>query len=71
MTKFVTLDMNAGSSTALIDALAGIDANRDVSFVFKDDNSRILNAYVDGAETPHQLVLCRNGSWCMRTCLEV
>ena len=69
MTKFVTLDMNAQSSTALIDALAGSD--EPVGFVFKDDNGLILNAYVDGAETPHQLVLCRDGSWCMRTCLEV
>lgn len=69
MTKFVTLDMNAQSSTALIDALAGSD--EPVSFVFKDDNGLTLVAYVDGAETPHQLVLYRDGSWRMRTCLEV
>ena len=68
MTKFITLDMTAPSSTALIEVLAGSD--EPVSFVFKDDNGLILNTYVDGAETPHQLVLYHDGSWRMRTCLE-
>ena len=69
MTKFVPLDMNAQSSTALLDALAGGD--EPVSFVFRDDSGLTLIAYVDGAETPHQLVLFRDGSWRMRTYLEV
>ena len=69
MPKFVTMVLNAQSSTQLLEALAGSD--EPVGFVFKDDNGLILNAYVDGAETPHQLVLYRDGSWRMQTCLEV
>ena len=69
MNKYVTANLDLPSSLNLIRTIAC--SEEPVDFVFKGDSYLLLTAYIDGCETQYQLVLSQDGSWCMRTALEV
>ena len=69
MTKYVTANLDLPSSLNLIRMIAR--SEEPAYFVFNGDSYLLLTAYIDGCETRYQLVLSQDGSWCMRTALEV
>lgn len=69
MNKYVTANLDLPSSLSLIRMIAR--SEEPVDFVFKGDSCLLLTAYIDGCETQYQLALSQDGSWCMRTALEV
>lgn len=69
MPKFVTANLDLPSSLSL---MRTIECSEDpVDFVFESGSYLLLTAHIDGCKTQYQLALSQDGSWCMRTALEV
>ena len=69
MPKYVTVDLDPPSSQSLLKVIAR--SEDPTHFVFRGESHLLLDAYIDGCDTQYQLALSQDGSWHMRTVVEV
>lgn len=69
MSKPLPLSMSRNSSLDLVAALAALECP--VHFVFRGKGCQTLSVVIDGVTSEHQLVLNSDGTWHVKTYIQL